>query len=398
MNYFDDKKVVVWGAKERGKVICDLIEKKYNKKIVCFVDRDDDLIGKDVCGIEVLSPDAFVDKYNDKSIVIILGGYNPNNKVEISAFLAKKNYQGEMIDCYEFHHRYELPVLLDRTVEINIDYENKISQWVKSFLAEASFWKDEAISSNGFYHDHYLNRIISNKEFECKRASAYIDSSSVVLDVGCGICSMYGNKINGKTFSLTGIDPLAPFYNRLNSKAYENGLTNGVKPSEIKFGLFEMMSYIYPNNSCDVILIDNAIDHCIDPLCSVVECLKTIKVGGVLSTYHHINEAYKAFYADMHQWNVCSNSENHLVFWNKESFIDVNKALGDYVDISTEVYESHGVAVPFGGVVCNMIKKKEIPDNFMDMARERNGIVIRLMMELLADPMYALDYLRFNLV
>ena len=138
-------------------------------------------------------------------------------------------------------------------------------------------------------------------------------------------------------------------------------------------------------------------DHCIDPISAILECLRVVKKYGVVSTFHHINEAYKAFYADMHQWNICSNEEGHLVVWNNESCIDINKLLGEYVEITTYVHENHVAEIPFGGLVCNIVKKKDIPDDFMDETKERLGMVINQVMLRISDPEFMLEYLEFYL-
>lgn len=389
--------IVIWGGRERGRVIFELLNGCYDMHVAAFVDSDTRLIGLEIENTQIFSKEEFIRLYNDEGTTVIIGGYNPISAEEITGYLCKHDFKGAVIGCYEFHHSVELPVLLNRKSQKNIDYEKKISQWSKSFLAEAGFWKTEAISASGTYHDEYLLRVDDSKEFVCERARDFIKEGCVVLDVGCGISSNYGHFIDGKPFTLIGIDPLAAFYNRLNQNAYERGLTNGKAPATIRFGMFEMLSSSVEKDSCDVVLIDNAIDHCIDPLCAIIECLDVLKVGGVLSTFHHLNEAYRNYYHDMHQWNICMDNKGHFILWNKESFIDVNDELGDYADISVQLVDIRRIDVPFGGIICNIKKKKDIPGGLMDASTERQGLLTKALMERLADPVAACDYMRFCL-
>ena len=395
INELKDKRVVIWGAKKRGQVISSFLWDYCKIHVDCFVDRDEHLIGTlqdDVC---ILSEIEFIKQYNRKDTMVIVGGYNPENLDYISSFLKKNGFKGECVGCYDFHDKYEFPILLKRNEENNIDYDKSIDQWSDSILAEAVFWKDEVIRETGMWHSHYLTRIDSSKEFLCNRVKEYIKPNSIVLDVGCGICSNYGRFIDGKELLLTGVDPLAHFYNRMNRKAYEQGLSNNILPPHIEFGMFEFLSYFFDEDSCDVIIIDNALDHCIDPLSAIIECLKVLKVGGVLSTFHHRNEGYRNYYEDMHQWNVCSSYEGELIIWNKESFININHELKGYVSIDTKTRKSERVEMPFGGVVCNIIKEKEIPNIVSKPRKCHLGKVMELMMERLSDPAFAHEVINF---
>jgi ubiquinone/menaquinone biosynthesis C-methylase UbiE len=104
-----------------------------------------------------------------------------------------------------------------------------------------------------------------------------LTGSEKILDIGCGLISMYGNYVGEKKINLIAIDPLAHFYNIINER-YQGELFSEEKRSS--FGMFEFMADFYEENYADYIIINNALDHCIDPFKSIIECLHVLKCGG----------------------------------------------------------------------------------------------------------------------
>lgn len=388
-------KVIVWGAKWRGLQLVQFIQDKLKVNVECFVDSNLELSGEMVEGKDVISPDTFFEEYNLLDVSVIVGCFDPIKEREIIETLNNNKFKGCIIGGAEFHNKYEMPYFCNTAKKrYEIEFDDKMDKWIKNILAEVEFWKNEVASKNGLYWNHYLDRI-KPKQFQCERVSELIKENDIVLDVGCGICSQYGSLLNNHIINLKGIDPLAPFYNRINLKNKEI-LGLDFEIPQVEFGLFELLSYTYGNDYCDIILIDNALDHCIDPVNSIVECLKVLKIGGTLSTFHHIDEAYKAFYSDLHQWNVCCDENNCFILWNQDNYINVNELLKDYVEIKVEKSMILAPEIPFGGVICNIKKAKEIPDDFMNMGKQRAGVVLEKMMTQLSDLQYAIELLKLQ--
>lgn len=367
--------IFIWGTAARGRQIRQILDSD-GVHIKGFVDSKDK---------NAMNPTDFLAQSTDETIVII-ATIKPEIAEEIMGFIKDNNFKGRTITSYEFHHEYEVPYFEKNSKrEYDIDFFPKMQVWFDNFLSEVSFWKNECATPGSYYWNHYCNRI-QPKEFKCEHLKAEIKENDVILDVGCGICSQYGNTVGNKKLQLIGIDPLAPFYNEINAGIDQTLCSE--KPS-VRFGMFELLSYMMGENYADIILVDNALDHCIDPYAAIIECLKVLKHGGVLSTAHHIDEAYKAFYSDLHQWNICADQKNHFILWNKDNYIDVSDELAEYAEIRTYMLNTQTIEQPYGSVVCNIKKKKDIPDDIYSSAKERCGFVIEEMMNKLSDRKHA---------
>lgn len=377
--------IYIWGMSNRGRQVEKVLAED----------------GIKICGfIDTYNPDAIKPKEffmsNHDDSVIIIASNRPDFVNEITSEIKKANYSGRVITSYDFHHQYEIPYFSEHAEhKYEIDFESKMHVWFDNFLSEVKFWQIEVAKPGSHYWTHYQNRI-SPKEFR-----GYIENrvkqGDIVLDVGCGICSQYGDllKDNSK-INLIGIDPLAPFYNQINDVYFDAVSKQESERVKVKFGMFELLSVMLGENYADYILIDNALDHCIDPFSAVVECLKTLKIGGMLVTSHHIDEAYKAFYSDLHQWNICADQNNDFVFWNSQNYININKHLSEYVDIEINVIHRETLEQPYGCVVCYLKKKKDLPIELSADLRQRSGFVIAEMMEKMSSTSYACDLLRLK--
>ena len=138
-----------------------------------------------------------------------------------------------------------------------------------------------------------------------------------MLDVGAGLASKYGDKFEHGILSIVPVDPLASFYNLINEKYAKNEVKN------CKFGLFEFLACSYEKDTVSGIIINNALDHCIDPYKSFVECLYIIKPGGVLHLSHRRAEALFENWFGLHKWNIDYNKDDDLIFWNNDNYINV---------------------------------------------------------------------------
>lgn len=96
--------------------------------------------------------------------------------------------------------------------------------------------------------------------------------------------------------------------------------------------MFELISEFYAHKSADIVLIDNALDHCIDPYKSILECLQIVKPGGCLSLRHRCLEGVKEYYYGLHNWNLDYEGSDFII-WNENNYINVSKRLKDEVDV-----------------------------------------------------------------
>ncbi len=197
--------------------------------------------------------------------------------------------------------------------------------------------------------------------------SCKIQEGYTVMDIGSGILSRYGSMLaNGKKINLLPVDPLAYWYNLFN-KQYLNDEDIEQK-EKIGFGIFEGLSCTYANESADVIIISNALDHCIDPFRSILECIKVLKTGGTLLLKHLRREAVNEKEQGLHQWNVDVSDSGDMVLWNNDNYINVTNELKDYINIKITLLEQdeRGDVGEFGFLVVEIVKKKSIEENAYD--------------------------------
>lgn len=214
----------------------------------------------------------------------------------------------------------------------DIDFNVQAEIWIENIMSEVLYWLEENAKPEGAYHAEYLKRLTNQKFSDMKELTDIIKPDDIVMDIGCGLVTCYGEKLeNGANINLVPVDPLAHFYNKINKYYSEHGIKGYKK--EVVFGLFEFIACFFPKNYADIIVINNALDHGIDPYKSIVECLYILKNGGCLHLRHMRAVAVFEQYDGLHKWNLDLNEKNELVIWNKENAINVSKELGDIADI-----------------------------------------------------------------
>lgn len=370
---FAGKRIFVYGSGNRGRQIKDILS-KCDILVTSFLDNKKS---------ECILPDDYFNSYMSDEDVIIVATVNIEFHDEMLNDIKNHSFKGTIVSNYEFHFKYEMPYI--KSISNNtydIDFKSRITEWLDNYPSEVLFWKDEVATEGAVYWDYYKKRI-AIKEFTCSRLNMVLSDGDIVLDVGCGLCSQYGKSIDNGEINLVGVDPFATFYNKINNKYYEE---NDIKErAKIEFGMFELLSYEFGENHADYILIDNAMDHCIDPVAALVECLKTLKIGGILSTCHHINEAYMTIYSDLHQWNIYADETGEFVIWNKDNYINVNDFLGECVDIEVVIDKTVTKEMPYGKVICNFVKKQDIPENLSFNTKRRSAYVMEAMMHKISE-------------
>ncbi len=209
----------------------------------------------------------------------------------------------------------------------------QIDQWMGGVCYEVAFW-------NGYLSTE------RNKKAVLERAASKdgieqpfgIEASCLtpdfkVLDVGCGMAYHNSPYIDGHQIDLHYVDPLAHFYNHI---AASKKLTL----PEIEFAMVEYLSAFYEKESVDIVLIQNALDHCFQPVRGIIESLKILKNDGLLYLFHNRNEAKHENYMGFHQFNVDTQGDD-LMIWNRENSYNINELLKDCARIRTEEVEGN---------------------------------------------------------
>lgn len=86
-------------------------------------------------------------------------------------------------------------------------------------------------------------------------------------------------------------------------------------------------------NSRDIIIVNNALDHCINPFKSIIEMLHVLKPGGKLYMNHHRAEGGNGGYTGLHQWNLDLSSKKEFIIWNYNNAINVTEAVSDFATV-----------------------------------------------------------------
>lgn len=380
------EKLFLWGAGKEGSRIYNLL-KKQGYEISAFIDRDSNKHGKMIEEALVMGFDDFLEKFNSPGAIIIIATFNETFETEIREDAEKIPFNGKLYNWAEFHRNYEKPGLINNTLNYEINFESLFNNWLDNLISEVVFWEKENANPNGSNHGFHVRHRTVEKEFNCWHLNKEMKETDIILDVGCGICSNYGDLFNGKKGHVLGIDPMAYCYNGMTQ-------TYNCSGRPVKFGMFEFLSLQFPHNYADCIIIDNALDHCIDPFASIVECLNVLKIGGVLSLKHFIDEGYFENGKGLHKWNL--NSDNgDFVIWNQKSYINVSQELRSCAETEIEIIESgesffNRRLHPYGVIVCNITKRAECN---LHQPYERIGIALDGFMRKLSESGMALEYL-----
>lgn len=163
-------------------------------------------------------------------------------------------------------------------------------------------------------------------------------SNPKVLDVGCGMSYATGNlDKQSQPLNIHYIDALATHFNRIKNR-YQPSLPN------IEFGMMEYLSAFYPNHDISLIIIQNALDHCSNPMKAILEALDSLHIGGILYLNHHPNEAEFEHYRGFHKFNICKDS-NHFLIWNKTTQFIVDDEVRPFAKLLCKEVDGNPIAI-----------------------------------------------------
>lgn len=342
------KRCVIWGTGQVGKaIIADLCNMPYEVVAYCSSNFEK-YADKTVNGKRFVSP-AELKEMCEKQRVdsILIGVIHKCHLKEIQDRISWDFPTGIEVITWQDEGFQE--DLLDKTRKNfkgrehiwNVDFEKESEIWVNHFSEEIDYWLLSAANPEGLEHKNCQKRLKNTNFISSERIHPFLTNAmllsnqfdltegSVVMDLGCGLVSKYGNILpTQQRINLLQVDALAPFYNKIVEKFFPG------EKGDHSFGLFEFISGFFEKEFCDLILIDNALDHCIDPYRSIVECLYILKKGGRLHLFHRCSEALFEGYAGLHKWNIDSDVDSHLVIYNHDNFIDITEQLKSVADIN----------------------------------------------------------------
>lgn len=389
------KKAVIWGAGTLGtsKLLCKLLEQRY--ELVAYCDSDQTKWGTKANGYTVKSVSEIMELGSFGAFdVIVIAIYDVETVTEIRTIIKEKLGSAGVVEIFAYSEIADelegtyisrMHETLDFT-RYQINYKGQFDIWLDNIMSEVDYWVNKVAKENASFRDEYCKRL-DNNAFRSEltgnidRLTDYLCQikEPLVYDIGCGLAPRFGDILpDGSRISLVEIDPLAYFYNTVNAKYAP---TSGYK--KIAFGMFEYFSRFFDRDSADAVIINNALDHCIDPYKSIVESLMVLKPGGMLYLNHVRAEGINEKYDGLHQWNLDYTEDDDFIIWNYGSAVNVSQKLGNIASIS--IHHSNG------WVCVEMIKKKDfVPEQYIDADNEMEhmAFIVGRLMEKLSDPRF----------
>ena len=233
-------------------------------------------------------------------------------------------------------------------------------KWLLGIPYEVAFWNatyaNKKVLESTLAFSHY-GRELTLDGFD---AATYLlaqtqPEQAKVLDIGAGMSYMPGQFVldkNGNKHSINihYIDPLANYYNEIAAKYH-------VEVPKVEFGMMEYLSAFYPEHDVTLAIIQNALDHSANPIKGILEALNALKKGGILYLNHHPNEAEYEQYRGFHQFNICVENDE-LVIWNRDNRFNVNDMVKDFARVETKTVEGNPIAI--------LTKTAEVPADMLD--------------------------------
>lgn len=371
---------IIWGAGKTG-VMIERMLKELGLIDIIFTDSNISLWGGIVDGYEVV-PNvdimAKIDQYS-KDYVMIVCIAHPAEDIFIKT-LKKYISVVSWTDVIEAFFDY----IKEKEIGYTANYLNGLKTWWMGLRSEIAFWENAYARKEGYKHNWYLN-LVKNDIFYDKYLSVNIPKNAIVLDVGSGIVSRYGEIVGeNKRVYLTAVDPLADWYNLFNLRYCPE---YSGKP--VRFGLFENLSNVFENEWADLIIISNALDHCIDPYLCIMEALRVLKIGGVLYVKSFRRESCNEKCIGLHQWNIDIEGEDFII-WNLLNYINVSREVKKYCSIKIEEYEEdeRGLKGNWGFLTIEIKKEKNLPNKNKDSMIKKISDICEKSMKRILDRDY----------
>ena len=365
---------VIWGIGTIGSspVLKDMLEQNYNVAAYCdnHVDGKAELNGRTVVSAGDMK--SYVCSHEIVAVLIAVSDREASKSIcaqiekEISDSL-------KILDLYcEEMDRIESAYLANRFERLQfryqVDFEKQSEMWVENLMGEVVFWLNECEQKRDLIDSYIQNRDFLTYSSVYKTFSERLSDGDIILDIGSGITSKFGSRTEGgNILHICAVDPLAYYFNQFLSADVST-------EKKCHFGLFEMIANFYEEESADGIIINNALDHCIDPFKAIVECLYVLKQNKYLAMWHRRAEAVYEKYTGLHRWNVDYDDKDNLIIWNENNAINLTEELCELADI--KVWHTKDDVLREKQRVYVEIRKKQVFDLelFFDIREERRNL------------------------
>lgn len=360
-----EKELVMFGAGENGLALLQCIEKAGgNYPKACF-DNDSLKWGKTIGTINLIiqNPQSLHEYDRDDCLFVVSIGCIVRD--EVVRQLESVLQHAEIINS----HTYIASIAktyYHGDIKWERNYRERIKNWLRNYKNEWE-WHEKKIAG---FHD--VDSTVWNRESQIARLEKYkIKANDRVIDVGCGPTLKYESTINGVNVNYIPVDPLGMAYNQFAEKY------NFKMPVKIGFAFGEHLVSFFGKEFADYILYDNSMDHAIDPLRCILESIRVLKKGGVLSLRHNEVEAQLNTAEGLHQWDFLMNTEGDFVIANENNYVNISKLLSPFCKVDT--YEEEFIEIHQNLVIVNIEKREEVPETIIEKydADVDNGVLIQ---------------------
>lgn len=205
--------------------------------------------------------------------------------------------------------------------------DNSKDKWLTGIASEIAFWQNWIDTKGGQWPEEYASRF--DPAFPLQPwVAKWLDPAapvSRILDVGAGPLTFLGKSWEGHAIEITAVDALADQYN-------EFLRFSQAPPVRSQRCDTERLTEKFPAGHFDFASARNTLDHSYDPMeCIRQMCLVT-RPGGHIGLWHFANEAEKAQYDGLHQWNF-SVEGGDMAIWNKSARHSLKVLVADLATI-----------------------------------------------------------------
>lgn len=236
------------------------------------------------------------------------------------------------------------------------NYEKYLTNWLAGLGNEINFWNEYMKDEGGIYFYGFRKTVSPERQFDLEEdIPVYMYGKEYkFIDVGSGPFSRCGTITDKVLLNAISVDPLAYAYRILKDRY---GIENGIK---LESGFVELLDKTFEANTFDMVHMSNSLDHSFSAVDGIYKLLNICKIGGKVILRHAENEAERAQYGGLHQWNLSlCNKENSFIIWRQNERYDICKIFKEYADF--ELYPN--VVDEEEQWICNkviMTKKKNI--------------------------------------
>jgi SAM-dependent methyltransferase len=210
----------------------------------------------------------------------------------------------------------------------NPSIEDSHKLWSSRLHTEVLFW-ERWIKTGGLnWPGDFQWRTNPNSQLQPELAALLQSPTAKIIDVGAGPLTSVGKEWKGHKLEVTAVDPLAEEFSSLLLKY------NVVAPVQTVKAEAEALSDFFLEDSFDLAMARNCLDHSYDPFLAIRQMLLVTKAGGTVYLKHLVDEGAREGYGGLHQWDFAEQAGDFVISAPARAPVNVSQELGGVSDIS----------------------------------------------------------------